>query len=62
MPLDAVIVGAGVTGLSIAKELFARGYKVGIVARDLPEDAPTAAYASPWAVRSPPDTVRSTFP
>lgn len=48
--LDAVIIGAGVTGLSIALELTKRGYKIAIVAKDLPEDDQSPGFASPWAV------------
>jgi glycine/D-amino acid oxidase-like deaminating enzyme len=50
MPLDAVIIGAGITSLSIATELSRRGYKLGIVAKDLPEDGQSVGFASPWAV------------
>ena len=39
-----------VLGLSIADELTQRGKKVAIIARDLPEDVHSAAFASPWAV------------
>ncbi|KAK4684386.1 D-amino-acid oxidase, partial [Tremellales sp. Uapishka_1] len=46
---DAVVLGAGVLGLSIASELVAHGLKVAIIARDLPEDVNSAAFASPWA-------------
>ncbi len=51
MALDAVIIGAGITSLAIATELNARGYKLGIVAKDLPEDGQSVGFASPWAVR-----------
>jgi 2-polyprenyl-6-methoxyphenol hydroxylase-like FAD-dependent oxidoreductase len=34
--MDAVIIGAGVTGLAIALELTSRGHKVGIVAKVMP--------------------------
>lgn len=50
--LDAVIIGAGVTGLSIGLELVKRGYKIAVVAKDLPEDDQSPGFASPWAVRS----------
>ncbi|ORY21522.1 hypothetical protein BCR39DRAFT_553442 [Naematelia encephala] len=46
---DVVILGAGVIGLSIALETARRGLKVGIIARDLPDDVHSAAFASPWA-------------
>lgn len=48
--LDAVIIGAGVTGLSIGLELVKRGYKIAFVAKDLPEDDQSPGFASPWAV------------
>lgn len=47
--LDAVIIGAGVTGLSIGLELVKRGYKIAFVAKDLPEDDQSPGFASPWA-------------
>lgn len=50
--LDAVIIGAGVTGLSIGLELVKRGYKIAIVAKDMPEDDQSPGFASPWAVSS----------
>lgn len=37
-------------GLSIAHEMMEKGYKVAILARDLPEDLHSTAFASPWAV------------
>ncbi|WVF67723.1 hypothetical protein IAT40_002482 [Kwoniella sp. CBS 6097] len=46
---DAVVLGAGVVGLSIARELHEKGLKVAVVARDLPEDAGSVGFASPWA-------------
>ena len=48
--LDAIIIGAGVTGLSIGLELVKRGYKIAFVAKDLPEDDQSPGFASPWAV------------
>ncbi|ORY35027.1 hypothetical protein BCR39DRAFT_144032 [Naematelia encephala] len=48
-PYEVVVIGAGVQGLSIAQELTNRGYRVAIIARDLPEDLHSAAFASPWA-------------
>ena len=38
-----------VLGLSIAQELLHVGLKIAIVARDLPEDLHSTAFASPWA-------------
>ncbi|WOO83412.1 D-amino-acid oxidase [Vanrija pseudolonga] len=49
MGFDALVLGAGVYGLSIATELINRGLKVAIVARDLPEDLTSTGFASPWA-------------
>ncbi|ODN92140.1 D-amino-acid oxidase [Cryptococcus wingfieldii CBS 7118] len=46
---DIVIIGSGVIGLSTARELDNRGYRVAIVAKDLPEDATSTGFASPWA-------------
>jgi len=39
-----------VIGMSIALELADRGLRPAIVARDLPEDLQSLAFASPWAV------------
>jgi glycine/D-amino acid oxidase-like deaminating enzyme len=47
---DAVILGAGVIGLSAALELVQAGYKVAMAAKDLPEDSNSFGFASPWAV------------
>ncbi|KDN52038.1 nucleotide-binding domain-containing protein [Tilletiaria anomala UBC 951] len=44
-----VVLGAGVIGLTSAHVLQRRGYQVTIAARDLPEDADSPAFASPWA-------------
>ncbi|GAA5916883.1 hypothetical protein JCM5296_000738 [Sporobolomyces johnsonii] len=44
-----VVVGAGVIGLTTALTLARRGYAVHILARDLPEDSDSGAFASPWA-------------
>ncbi|OXG14759.1 D-amino-acid oxidase [Cryptococcus neoformans Tu401-1] len=49
MSFDAVVIGSGVIGLSIARELDKRGLKVAIVARDLAEDSISVGFASPWA-------------
>ena len=50
-----VVLGSGVAGLTIAHVLTdganADQFDVSIVARDLPEDFHSQAYASPWAVR-----------
>ncbi|KWU46484.1 nucleotide-binding domain-containing protein [Rhodotorula sp. JG-1b] len=46
---SAVVVGAGVVGLSTAIRLLEAGYKVDIVARDLPGDPLSIEYTSPWA-------------
>ncbi|KAK5652209.1 hypothetical protein OQA88_10706 [Cercophora sp. LCS_1] len=42
------IFGAGITGLSVAY-LLPKSHTITIVARDLPGDTPTQAWASPWA-------------
>lgn len=47
---DCVILGSGVIGLSIARELTDRGFRVAVVAKDLAEDAHSTGFASPWAV------------
>jgi hypothetical protein len=51
---QVVILGAGVIGLSIAHVLTeGEGsdlFKVTVLARDMPEDLSSQAYASPWAV------------
>jgi D-amino-acid oxidase len=39
-----------VVGLTTALVLSERGYRVLVVARDLPEDSASQAFASPWAV------------
>ncbi|WWD20034.1 hypothetical protein CI109_104507 [Kwoniella shandongensis] len=46
---DAVVVGCGVLGLSIANELTRKGLKVAVVGRELPEDVQSTGFASPWA-------------
>lgn len=46
---SVLVLGCGVVGLSCAHELASAGYKVKIVARDLPEDLYSAAFSSPWA-------------
>ncbi|THH21228.1 hypothetical protein EW146_g288 [Bondarzewia mesenterica] len=52
-PVPVVIVGSGVIGLTIAHVLTegagAERYQVTIIARDLPEDLSSQAFASPWA-------------
>lgn len=53
-PVEIVILGAGVIGLTVAHTLLTtshNAYKIKIVARDLPEDLSSQAFASPWAVR-----------
>ena len=49
-----VILGAGVTGLTAAHVLTegegSNTFDVTIVARDMPEDLSSQAFASPWAV------------
>ncbi|TCD68307.1 hypothetical protein EIP91_011166 [Steccherinum ochraceum] len=47
-----VILGAGVIGMTIAHVISTRypsKYKITIVARDMPEDFTSQAFASPWA-------------
>ncbi|EMD32657.1 hypothetical protein CERSUDRAFT_161651 [Gelatoporia subvermispora B] len=49
---NVVILGAGVIGLTIAHVLTTNSpdaYNVKIVARDMPEDLASQAFASPWA-------------
>lgn len=51
---EIVIIGAGVIGLSIAHVLAtntSRAFNIKIVARDMPDDLNSPAFASPWAVR-----------
>ncbi|GHJ84687.1 hypothetical protein NliqN6_1089 [Naganishia liquefaciens] len=48
-PLDAIVLGAGVIGLSVALELESKGIRVGIVAKDFPTDIHSVGFASPWA-------------
>jgi len=49
-----VILGAGVIGLTVAYVLTdgegSNRFKVTVVARDMPEDLSSQAFASPWAV------------
>ena len=47
---NVTVLGAGVIGLTIATVLQEAGYAVTILARDLPEDSESQAFASPWAV------------
>lgn len=49
MSKPVIVVGAGVVGLSCALVLSEKGYKVTVIARNLPTDALTAEYTSPWA-------------
>ena len=44
-----VVLGAGVLGLTSAYVLRERGYSVTVLARDLPQDAFSQSFASPWA-------------
>ncbi|WVQ75284.1 hypothetical protein IAR50_004898 [Cryptococcus sp. DSM 104548] len=46
---DVVVLGCGVLGLSIAKELVKAGLRTALVAKDLPEDVQSTGFASPWA-------------
>lgn len=51
-PQTVVILGAGVIGLTVAHVLSSQApnaYKITIVARDLPGDSDSQAWASPWA-------------
>lgn len=43
-----------VLGLATADALTSAGLRVAIIARDLPEDLDSAAFASPWAVSTSP--------
>lgn len=45
--MDVAIIGSGVIGLLSALTLTDAGYKVTIIARDLPGDE-SQAWASPW--------------
>ncbi|ORX38052.1 hypothetical protein BD324DRAFT_624309 [Kockovaella imperatae] len=47
--VKVIVLGAGVLGLSIAKELAEKGVSCAVVARDLPEDLESGQFASPWA-------------
>ncbi len=51
---NVVILGAGVIGLTVAHVLTEGSgsnlFKVTVVARDMPEDLSSQAFASPWAV------------
>ena len=53
-PTNVVILGAGVIGLTVAHVLTegegSNLFNVTIVARDMPEDLSSQAFASPWAV------------
>lgn len=49
MSKQIVVVGAGVIGLSAALVLAEQGYKVTVVAKNMPQDALTSEYTSPWA-------------
>ncbi|BGP53383.1 D-amino acid oxidase [Rhodotorula sphaerocarpa] len=43
------VLGSGVIGLAAALALAQKGYKVHVIARDLPEDTVAQTFASPWA-------------
>jgi glycine/D-amino acid oxidase-like deaminating enzyme len=51
---DVVILGAGVIGLTVAHILTdgegSNHFNVTVIARDMPEDLNSQAFASPWAV------------
>jgi glycine/D-amino acid oxidase-like deaminating enzyme len=53
-PTNVVVLGAGVIGLTVAHVLTegegSNHFNVTIVARDMPEDLSSQAFASPWAV------------
>ena len=50
---QVIVLGAGVIGLTVAHVLSRDArYKIKIVARDMPEDLDSQAFASPWAVSS----------
>ena len=52
---EVVVLGAGVIGLTAAHVLSQNPrYKVRVVARDMPDDLDSQAFASPWAVSRPP--------
>ncbi|GJN87983.1 hypothetical protein Rhopal_000938-T1 [Rhodotorula paludigena] len=44
-----VVLGSGVVGLSAALALAQKGYRVHVLARDLPEDTYSQGFSSPWA-------------
>ncbi|KAJ1976019.1 hypothetical protein H4R33_006531 [Dimargaris cristalligena] len=46
---EAVVLGAGVTGLTTALLLQQSGFRVTLVARNFPGDMSTPYYTSPWA-------------
>jgi glycine/D-amino acid oxidase-like deaminating enzyme len=49
---NIVIIGSGVIGLTIAHVLSDDpSLRVRVIARDLPDDLDSQAWASPWAVR-----------
>ena len=48
---QVVVLGAGVIGLTVAHVLSQNPrYKITVVARDMPDDLDSQAFASPWAV------------
>ena len=49
--IQVVVLGAGVIGLTVAHVLSQNPrYKITVVARDMPDDLDSQAFASPWAV------------
>ena len=50
-----VVLGAGVIGLTVAHVLSQNArFKITVVARDMPDDLDSQAFASPWAVSPTP--------
>lgn len=51
---EVVVLGAGVIGLTAAHVLSQNPrYRIRVVARDMPDDLDSQAFASPWAVSRP---------
>lgn len=53
-PTHPTAPARSVLGLATADALTSAGLRVAIIARDLPEDLDSAAFASPWAVSTSP--------